>query len=126
MARNLKVYRCAICGNIVTMLHEGGGELVCCGQPMDLLVAGQDDTASKEKHVPVVKNYEGKLRVAVGDVPHPMIDTHYIEFVILVTGSGVFVEFLEPGDEPIAWFSAPETDDYEIYEYCNIHGLWKD
>jgi superoxide reductase len=125
MARNLKVYKCAICGNIVTMLHEGDGELVCCGQPMDLLVAGQDDTAAKEKHVPVVKAVEGLLRVDVGEVPHPMIEKHYIEFVILVTGTGVFVEFLEPGAEPVAWFAAPGDDDYEVYEYCNLHGLWK-
>ncbi len=124
MARNLKIYRCPICGNIVTLLHEGGGELVCCGQPMKLLVAGEDDTAAKEKHVPVVRIEDGKLRVDVGDVPHPMIEKHFIEFVILVTGSGVFVEFLQPGAEPLAWFSIPEGD-YEVYEYCNLHGLWK-
>jgi len=124
MARNLKVFRCAICGNIVTLLHEGGGELVCCGQPMKHLVAGEDDTASKEKHVPVVRIEDGKLRVDVGDVPHPMIEKHYIEFVILVTESGVFVEFLRPETEPLAWFCLPEGD-YEVYEYCNLHGLWK-
>lgn len=125
MARNLKVYRCAICGNIVTFLHEGGGELVCCGEPMKLFSAGEDDTAAKEKHVPVAKLEDGKLRVDVGDVWHPMIDKHYIEFVILVTGTGVFIEFLKPGEDPVAWFAAPDTDDYEVYEYCNLHGLWK-
>ncbi len=125
MARGLKVFKCSICGNIVTLLHEGGGELVCCGEPMKLLVAGEDDSAAKEKHVPAVKIVDGLLRVDIGDVPHPMIEKHYIEFVILVTGSGVFVEFLMPGAEPVAWFTAPEGNDYEIYEYCNLHGLWK-
>lgn len=125
MSGKLKVYRCAICGNIVTLLHEGGGELVCCGQPMNLLVAGEDDTAATEKHVPIVTREDGKLRVDVGSVHHPMTPEHYIEFVILVTETGVFVEFLKPGAEPVAWFSAPENDDYEVYEYCNLHGLWK-
>ncbi|NLW89743.1 MAG: desulfoferrodoxin FeS4 iron-binding domain-containing protein [Clostridiaceae bacterium] len=125
MAVERKIFRCSICGNIVTLLHEGKGELVCCGEPMKRLIAGEDDSAAKEKHVPVVKVVDGKLRVDVGDVPHPMVPEHYIEFVILVTGTGFFVEFLDPGKEPVAWFTLPEDDDYEVFEYCNLHGLWK-
>jgi desulfoferrodoxin-like iron-binding protein len=29
-----EVYRCEICGNVVEVKEAGGGELVCCGQPM--------------------------------------------------------------------------------------------
>ncbi|HQQ51127.1 MAG TPA: desulfoferrodoxin FeS4 iron-binding domain-containing protein, partial [Spirochaetota bacterium] len=36
--KQLEVYKCDICGNIVEVLHEGKGELVCCGQPMKLQV----------------------------------------------------------------------------------------
>ncbi len=32
-----EVYRCAVCGNVVEVKEAGGGELVCCGQPMDLV-----------------------------------------------------------------------------------------
>lgn len=28
-------YECEICGNIVVVVEVGGGELVCCGQPME-------------------------------------------------------------------------------------------
>ena len=29
-----EVYECEVCGNIVEVKEAGGGELVCCGQPM--------------------------------------------------------------------------------------------
>lgn len=125
MARNLIVYKCPICGNIVTLLHVGGGELVCCGQPMKLLVVGENDTASREKHIPVVSETAGKVTVTVGSVAHPMLPEHFIEFIILVSDTGVFVEFLQPGEEPKAVFSVAEGSSFDVYEYCNVHGLWK-
>lgn len=125
MARNLVIYRCPVCGNIVTLLHEGDGELVCCGQPMKLLVAGENDTASKEKHVPVVTEGSGTVTVDVGSVAHPMLPEHYIEFIVLVSDTGILVEFLKPGDEPKAVFKVTEGFSFEVYEYCNLHGLWK-
>jgi len=125
MARNLIIYKCPICGNIVTLLHEGGGELVCCGQPMILLVAGENDTASREKHVPVITEIDGKVTVKVGSVAHPMLPEHFIEFVVLVSDTGVFVEFLQSGEEPQANFSVAVGSLFDVYEYCNVHGLWK-
>jgi desulfoferrodoxin-like iron-binding protein len=32
-----QVYECEICGNVVVVKEVGGGELVCCGQPMNLI-----------------------------------------------------------------------------------------
>jgi desulfoferrodoxin-like iron-binding protein len=32
-----QVFECEICGNIVVVKEAGGGELVCCGQPMNLI-----------------------------------------------------------------------------------------
>ncbi|MBI4709104.1 MAG: desulfoferrodoxin FeS4 iron-binding domain-containing protein [Candidatus Portnoybacteria bacterium] len=32
-----QIYKCNICGNVVKVLEAGDGELVCCGQPMELL-----------------------------------------------------------------------------------------
>lgn len=32
-----QIYKCNVCGNIVEVLHAGAGQLVCCGQPMELL-----------------------------------------------------------------------------------------
>lgn len=126
MAREFKVYRCPICGNIITVLHTGGGTLVCCGQPMKLLQAGENDTASKEKHVPVVTVSDGRIDVAVGSVAHPMTPEHYIQWIALVTDSAVYTKFLTPEDAPAASFMVPDAGTgFEVYEYCNLHGLFK-
>jgi len=34
-------YRCNICGNEVVVSKMGGGELVCCGEPMERIEEGK-------------------------------------------------------------------------------------
>ncbi len=126
MARDFKVYKCPHCGNIVTVMNYGGGTLVCCGDPMILLVAGEQDTAAKEKHIPVVTASGSVIDVAVGSVPHPMTAEHYIQWIAVVTDTQVYTQYLTSADAPKASFTLPEgTADFEVYEYCNLHGLWK-
>ena len=126
MIRDFKVFRCAVCGNIITVMNDGGGPLVCCGQPMNLLVAGEQDTASKEKHIPVVTVNGAAIDVAVGSIPHPMTAEHYIQWISIVTDSQVYTQYLNPTDAPKATFTLPAgTKNYDVYEYCNLHGLWK-
>ena len=123
MTAQKQVYKCNVCGNIVEVLHVGKGELVCCGQPMELL---QEKTADvgKEKHVPVVEFTDKGVKVKVGDVPHPMEEKHYIEWIEVITGEGSCRKFLKPGDKPEAEFEL-EFKKVVTREYCNIHGLWK-
>lgn len=123
MAEKLQVYRCEVCGNIVSVLYAGGGELVCCGQPMKLLAEKTADQG-KEKHVPVVEQVGNKVKVKVGSVPHPMEEAHYIQWIEVVTESGSFVEFLKPGNPPEAEFTV-NGKILKVREYCNLHGLWK-
>ena len=123
MAERLEVYKCEVCGNIVEVLHGGAGELVCCGQPMKLLVENTVD-AAKEKHVPVVEKTAGGVKVMVGSVPHPMEDKHHIEWVEIVAGGKVYREFLNPGKPPEAEFNV-DADQITAREYCNLHGHWK-
>src|SRR4030067_788978 len=103
MTEQLQIYKCEICGNIVEMVHEGAGELVCCGQPMKLFVANTVD-AAKEKHVPVKESNDTGLTVKVGSVPHPMEEKHYIEWVEIVADGVSYRKFLKPGDKPEAEF----------------------
>jgi len=117
-----QVYKCEICGNIVEVLHAGKGQLVCCGQPMKLLVENTVD-ASKEKHVPVIEKIEGGYKVKVGSVPHPMEEKHYIEWIELITEKGTLRELLNPGQAPEAVFYT-DAEKVSAREYCNIHGLW--
>lgn len=122
MTKRLQVYKCEICGNIVEVLHEGVGQLVCCGQPMKLFEEKKEEEG-KEKHLPVVEKMDKGLRVKVGSIPHPMEERHYIEWIEVVTRSGVERRFLSPGLSPEAKF-AGEDEVVSVREYCNIHGLW--
>lgn len=122
MRHNVAFYRCSVCGNIVELIKEGGGELVCCGKPMNKLEANTTDAAT-EKHVPVASRKNGKIVVQVGSVLHPMIPEHYIQWIAVVSDDGVERIHLNPGEEPKAIFCDKENVD--VYEYCNLHGLWK-
>ncbi|HHW14583.1 MAG TPA: desulfoferrodoxin [Firmicutes bacterium] len=117
------VYRCAVCGNVVEMLHVGGGQLVCCGQPMQLLTEQTADAAT-EKHVPVIEQTAEGILVKVGSVPHPMTENHYLEWIELTVDGVCHRRFLKPGDPPEALFSV-KGNQLQAREYCTIHGLWK-
>ena len=119
----LEVYKCGVCGNIVEVLHVGGGDLVCCGQPMGLLVANTTD-AAKEKHVPVIEKISDGYKIKIGSVAHPMEEKHYIEWVQVIAGDKSYREFLKPGMIPEAVFKLADGS-ISAREYCNIHGLWK-
>lgn len=125
MVERSQVYKCNVCGNIVAVLHAGGGELVCCGQPMQLLDPKSQDEGL-EKHVPVIEKTDNGVLVKVGSVPHPMEDNHYIEWIQLKTKDDqIHHAFLKPGQEPQATFNVNYDDVVIAREYCNLHGLWK-
>lgn len=120
-----KFFKCAHCGSVVVKLNAAGPDPVCCGEPMQELIPGTTDGAA-EKHVPVVAEKEGKVFVQVGEVAHPMLDVHFIEWIYLLTDKGGTFRFLKPGDEPKAVFALLEDEVVlEVYAYCNLHGLWK-
>jgi superoxide reductase len=119
-----QVYRCNVCGNIVEVLHPGVGELVCCGQPMELLEEKTQDEGL-EKHVPVVEKTAKGFKVKVGSVPHPMEEKHYIEWIELIADNKSYRQFLDPGEVPEAFFNITAKT-VTAREYCNVHGLWKD
>ncbi len=123
MTERLQIYKCDICGNIVEMLHEGAGELVCCGQAMKHFAENTVD-AAKEKHVPVIEKADGGLTVKVGSVAHPMEEKHYIEWIEIVAGDKACRQFLKPGSAPEASFDI-KADSVVAREYCNLHGLWR-
>jgi superoxide reductase len=126
MTKLNQVYKCEICGNIMEVVHEGAGQLVCCGQPMKLLEENKVDAAI-EKHVPVIEKTKKGIKVKVGSVPHPMLPEHYIEWIEIIADGKIYKKFLRPGDSPEAEFciEAAVTSKIEARELCNLHGLWK-
>ena len=123
MAKLTGIYKCELCGNIVEVLHEGDGELVCCGEPMTFFAENSTDAAT-EKHVPVIECTADGVKVTVGSVAHPMTEEHCIEWIELIADGKIQRQPLKPGDEPVALFGGVECESVSARAYCNLHGLW--
>ncbi len=121
----MKYYICEHCGNIIEYVKDSGVPVMCCGQKMTEIVPGTSDGAI-EKHVPVVTVSGNEVLVQVGSVEHPMVEEHYIEWIVIETEKGSQKVRLSAGDEPKAKFLLAENDrPISAYAYCNLHGLWK-
>ncbi len=123
MIAQKQAYKCNVCGNIVEVLHVGGGQLVCCGKPMELLQEKTQDIGL-EKHVPIIEKTANGVKVKVGSIPHSMEEKHYIDWIEIIADGKYCRKFLKPGDKPEAEFEV-QADNITAREYCNIHGLWK-
>lgn len=118
-----KFYKCNHCGNVIIKTVDSGVPVVCCGEKMVELVPNTVD-ASQEKHVPVVTRVDDcRIKVEVGSVPHPMTEEHHIAFIYVETENGGVQISLK--DKPEAMFCTCNDKPVAVYEYCNLHGLWK-
>lgn len=126
MAKIGEVYRCQVCDNLIEVLKEGEGELICCKVPMTLLKERNDDTG-QEKHVPVLEETATGVVVKVGEVAHPMEETHCIDWVEIKADGKIYRQTLKAGDQPQAQFSVDpdKVSQISVRSYCSIHGLWK-
>jgi len=130
MTQLKQIYKCLICGNIVEVLHIGAGELVCCGQPMELMVSKNKEEGI-EKHLPVIEDLPPNMcqvkdgcKIKIGLQEHPMTEDHYIEWIEIITADGKSgKKFLKPGDKPESNFYT-RMNIIGARAYCNIHGLW--
>lgn len=123
MAVEMGIYKCGVCGNMVEVIYNGGGTLVCCNQEIILQQENTTD-AAKEKHVPVIEKTTKGYKVTVGSVAHPMEEKHYIMWIELIADGKAYRQFLKPGGAPSAEFCV-EASKVSAREYCNLHGLWK-
>lgn len=122
--KQLKIFKCEICGNIVVKLVDSGINVFCCGQPMTEIKPNTQDAAT-EKHVPVVNGSGQEVIVKVGEVAHPMAKEHFISHIILLTSGGVQIRELAPNMLPQAEFAVQDDEKViKAYSLCNLHGLW--
>lgn len=120
-----KFFICEHCGKIIAVVKESGVPVMCCGQKMKEIIPGSTDAAI-EKHVPVYTVENNIVKVKIGEVEHPMLSEHYIEWVSVQTKQGNQRKLLVPGAAPEVCFALCEGDEIEaVYAYCNLHGLWK-
>lgn len=120
----IKFFRCDICGNIVGLIIDAGIPMVCCDEEMTELKPQTADGAY-EKHLPVVEAKGNEIKVLVGSVPHPMVKEHYIQWIYVETEKGGQRKSLLPDEKPEASFVLVDDKAVAVYEYCNLHGLWK-
>ncbi len=121
----MEFYKCGHCGNIITYMNNKGVAVMCCGEKMSKLEPNTTDAAN-EKHVPVITQEGNKVTVSVGAIAHPMLEEHFIEWIVLETKKGSMIANLKPGTEPKAEFLLTANDEVvSAFEYCNLHGLWK-
>lgn len=125
MCREPKFYVCKKCGNMVSMLHESGVKMVCCGEEMTELVPNTTD-AAVEKHVPIITVKDDIVTVTVGSVPHPMTPEHKIVWIYLQTEKGEQLNCVDTQEKAETTYRLTDGDKIiAAYEYCNLHGLWK-
>ena len=119
----VKFYKCRHCGNVVEKVVDSRVPVVCCGEKMEELIPNTVD-ASNEQHVPVVTRMDDDtIKVEVGSVPHPMLPEHHISFIYVETENGGIKVNLK--DKPEAVICTCTETPVAVYEYCNLHGLWK-
>jgi len=119
-----EIYKCNVCGNMAEMVHSGFSVMVCCNNPMELLEAIQKDEGG-QKHIPIINIEDNKVIVDVGEIPHPMEEEHWINFIELCVGDQIFRQQLKPGDKPSATFDViSKGEEVSSRIYCNLHGLW--
>jgi len=126
MAKQNGIYKCSVCGNVVSVLEAHDGALVCCNKDMELLEEKTYEQEGEEKHVPVIEQFDGGIRVKVGSTEHPMLPEHFISLIQLVKDNDVVIgKRLKPGDKPVAEFCLAEVEGLKARALCNVHGLWK-
>lgn len=125
MTEKLELYKCQICNNLVQVILNGEGELVCCGQTMEKLIPHQEENNElAEKHTPIIEQEGNNKFIRLKH--HPMLPEHYIQFIIAHTEdkSHSYLKYLNPNE--IAEFDITNLKgNIEALEYCNIHGLWR-
>ncbi len=120
-----KFFKCPVCGKIVEVIEDSAVPIMCCGKPMQEMIANTTD-AAVEKHCPVVVKDESQVTVNVGSVTHPMTPEHYISWIHVVTNKKEMHFKLNPNEEASVSFNLEENESIvEVYAYCNLHGLWK-
>lgn len=124
-AKQVNFFACNVCGNLIIKLNDSGLTPVCCGRDMEELTPGTSDGAF-EKHVPIWEMEGCKVMVTVGSEPHPMTQDHYIQWIIIETNKGYYCKHLSPSDEPETCIKLCKNEVVKnVYEFCNLHKLWK-
>lgn len=123
MTERLEIYKCHICGNVVQVLLNGMGDLVCCGENMEHLKAQFQENELGEKHVPQITEENEKKIVKLEK--HPMVNEHFIQFVEVCSKdkNEIRLKYFYPNQK--IEYDITDFEEAGVIELCNIHGLWR-
>ena len=130
MTETNQIYQCHVCGNVVEIIQDGVGSLICCNQPMHLLPEKTEDEGL-EKHVPIIEKTDKGAKVRVGSIIHPMERKHFIRWIELAVDGQKIRQYLSPDIKPEVEFEIqselPKNSKpvLKALSFCNRHGLWK-
>lgn len=126
MVKTDEIYRCKICGNIVSVVEGHDIEIHCCGMPMNLMDVNTTSSEGKERHVPIVEKTDSGVKVTVGSIIHPMEEDHFISLIqVLIDNKVIFEKHLKSTDRPVAEFIFNgDIEKVRARALCNEHGLW--
>ncbi len=120
----MKFFKCKHCGKIIAVVNERQVPTICWGEPMSEMIPNTSDGVF-EKHIPVYEVKDNIVTVTVGEVIHPMMENHYIEWIAIETNFGNQRKVLKPGEEPVVKFALLEGEKIiRVVEHCNLHGLY--
>ena len=133
MSIKFGLYRCKVCGNIAQVLLNGEGELICCGEEMELMDPQYTKNEIGEKHVPQIETLHEGCETGVCQEKkyvtlrkHPMIKEHYIQFIEVFNKekNELKIKFFRPEED--AKYNVTDFDkEFTALELCNVHGLWR-
>jgi superoxide reductase len=133
MSVKFGIYKCNICGNVVQVFEAGAGELICCGEEMELLSTQYEENEIGEKHVPVIDTVHEGCETGVCTEAtyvslnkHPMTKEHYIQFIEVMNQekNEIRIKFFKPEETPVYNITGFCEKPFAL-ELCNVHGLWR-
>ncbi|MGI6090002.1 MAG: YfhO family protein [Saccharofermentanales bacterium] len=119
--KKIRFYYCDACTNLVVLLNEGAGELICCDEPMELLEAKTTTDDVCDHILSVEKTDRGIIVKARTD--HEQAADGVITWVAVVQGNRYQICFPDQDEVDIEFILKDEPA--EVYEFCTVHGLWK-
>lgn len=123
MTHKLELYKCKVCTNLIEIVEEGVGSLVCCDEAMQLLEAHTPkENDPHYAHLEKVDEITNKITFN-----HPMSSEHYIEFIEVISKDEKYVKrkYLKPNELAELTFKCDCKEGFWVRIYCNIHGVQK-
>ncbi len=122
MTKKLEIYKCRVCSNVIEVVHEGEGTLVCCKEDMELLK--ENIPEPENPHYAYVEELDDMLKKVT--LKHVMTHEHHIEYVEVISNDGKFLKrkYFEE-TEPLEFlFRCECKEGFYVRLYCNLDNVW--